>query len=463
MNILILSGFGAAVMFVAIAVLVALLLRRVVPTNEVHIVQTAKQTTSFGKDESSGNTYYAWPAWMPVIGLSVTVLPVSVFAIRLDEYEAYDRDRVPFLVDVVSFFRISDSNTAAQRVSAFAELEGQLEAIVQGAVRTVLAKDDIDHIMVERSKFGQQFTEEVHEQLKRWGVEPVKSIELMDIRDAKGSTVIHNIMAKRTSEIEKDSRTAVAANKRQAEIAEIEAQREVDLQQQAAQEQVGKRTAEREQNVGIANEQAQQQIKVEQRNTAEREQEVRRVTEVRGAEIVKDVEIVRAEQARQTSIIQASATKESSVIAAEGVKQETVLTAEGNLEAKRREAEGIRAEGEARGDAEKAVLLAPVHAQITLAEKIGSDEGYQGYLIEVRKIEANEKIGVAQAASLEKASIKVIANTGDSIGAGISTISELFTPKGGQTLGGMLEAAAQTPVGKAVLERVAGKSLDSTA
>src|SRR5690606_23899901 len=97
----------------------AVLLRRVVPTNEVHIVQTSKKTTSYGKDQDSGNTYYKWPSWLPMMGLSVTVMPVSVFSVRLDEYEAYDKDRVPFLVDVVSFFRISDSNTAAQRVATF--------------------------------------------------------------------------------------------------------------------------------------------------------------------------------------------------------------------------------------------------------------------------------------------------------------------------------------------------------
>ena len=434
----------------------AVLLRRVVPTNEVHIVQTSKKTTSYGKDQDSGNTYYKWPSWLPMMGLSVTVMPVSVFSVRLDEYEAYDKDRVPFLVDVVSFFRISDSNTAAQRVATFEELLDQLESIVQGAVRTVLAKDDIDQIMVERSKFGTLFTQEVEEQLKNWGVIPVKAIELMDIRDLPGGSVIQNIMAKRTSEIEKDSRTVVALNKQAAQIAEISAQREIELQEQNALEVVGKRTAEKEQAIGIANEKSHQQIKVEQKNTAEREQEVRRVTEVRSAEIEKDVQVVRANQSKETAIINAAAQRESAVIAAEGVKQETVLHAEGKMEAMKREAEGIQAEGEARAAAETAILKAPVTAQIMLAEQIASLPGYQSYLVSIRQIEAGEKIGIAQAAALEHADVKVIANTGETAGVGLSGVGELFSAKGGQAIGSMLESLVQSPAGSAVVDKLTG-------
>ncbi|MCE7031484.1 hypothetical protein LY625_02395 [Lysobacter sp. GX 14042] len=446
--------------FVSIAGAAALL-RRVVPTNEVHIVQTSKKTTSYGKDQESGNTYYSWPSWLPMVGLSVTVMPVSVFSVRLDEYEAYDKDRVPFLVDVVSFFRISDSNTAAQRVATFEELLQQLESIVQGAVRTVLAKDDIDQIMVERSKFGMLFTQEVEEQLKNWGVIPVKAIELMDIRDMKGGSVIQNIMAKRTSEIEKDSRTVVALNKQAAQIAEISAQREIELQEQNAAEVVGKRTAEKDQAIGIANEKAHQEIKVEQKNTAEREQEVRRVTEVRSAEIEKDVQVVRANQSKETAVIGAAAQRESAVIAAEGVKQETVLHAEGKMEAMKREAEGIQAEGEAKAAAETAILKAPVTAQIMLAERIASLPGYQNYLVSIRQIEAGEKIGIAQAAALEHADVKVIANTGETAGEGLAGVGQLFSAKGGQAIGTMLESLAQSPSGSAVVDKLAGLSREN--
>ena len=77
-------------------------------------------------------------------------------------------------------------------------------------------------------------------------MEAIKNIELMDIRDCKESEVIHNIMAKRTSGIERESR-------------------------QLAAEQVGLRTAEKDKNVGVANEQAAQHVQTQQRETAVKE------------------------------------------------------------------------------------------------------------------------------------------------------------------------------------------------
>ena len=60
MEVLILSGSIFAG-FVIFTVVIALFFRIVVPTNEVHIVQSAKKTMSYGKDTGNGNTYYRFP------------------------------------------------------------------------------------------------------------------------------------------------------------------------------------------------------------------------------------------------------------------------------------------------------------------------------------------------------------------------------------------------------------------
>ena len=83
--------------------------------------------------------------------------------------------------------------------------------------------------MEERSIFGEQFTKAVNSDLKNWGVESIKNIELMDVRDANDSNVIHQIMAKRMSAIDMESRTEVAKNQKTAKQAELEAQKEVDV------------------------------------------------------------------------------------------------------------------------------------------------------------------------------------------------------------------------------------------
>jgi flotillin len=430
-------------------------LRRVVPVNEVHIVQTRKNTVSYGKGFAS-NTYYEWPSRIPMIGLVRVTLPVSNFSIDLPDYAAYDKERVPFLVHVMAFFRISDSNTAAQRVASFEELKEQLTAIVQGSVRTVLAAHEIDQIMLDRSRFGEAFTKEVTPQLGGWGVEAIKNIELMDIRDSKESEVIQNIMAKRTSGIERESRLVVADNTRQAEMAEIAAKREIEMSRQQASEQVGLRTAEKEKNVGVANEQSSQQVKVQQRETAAKEMDVVQVKNVRGAEINREVAVITAAQAKEVAIVQADAAKQVAIVSAEGSKQQTVLTAEGQLEAAKRNAEGIAVEGNAKGSAETAILMAPVDAQIKLAEKIGSDQGYQTYLLGIRNIEAAQAVGTAQAEALKSADVKVISNAGTP-SKGLSSVMDLFSADGGTAIASMLEGLAQSPEGKKLLQKFADK------
>jgi flotillin len=451
---LILIVVAAVVVVVAASLFFWVLgLRRVVPVNEVHIVQSRKTTISYGKGFDS-NTYYEWPSRIPMIGLTRVTLPVSNFAIDLPDYAAYDKERVPFLVHVMAFFRIDDSNTAAQRVASFHELKEQLTAIVQGAVRTVLAGHEIDQIMLDRSRFGEAFTKEVQPQLGGWGVLAIKNIELMDIRDSKDSDVIQNIMAKRTSGIERESRLVVADNTRQAEMAEIAAKREIEMSRQLAAEQVGLRTAEKDKNVGVANEQAAQDIKVQQRATAAKEMDVVQVKNVRGAEINREVAVITAAQAKEVAIVQADAAKQVAIVSAEGQKQQTVLTAEGQLEAAKRNAEGIAVEGNAKGSAETAILMAPVDAQIKLAEKIGSDQGYQNYLLGVRNIEAAQAVGIAQAEALKSAEVKVISNSGTP-SKGLSSVMDLFSADGGTAVASMLEALAQSPEGKKMLDKFA--------
>ncbi len=417
--------------FLLLALLLAIIFRRVVSTNVVHIVQRGRTTIPYGTGLDAGNVYYAWPSRIPRFGVNVIQLPVSNFDLTLEDYEAYDTDRVPFMVHVTSFFRIADTALAAQRVDSIVALKEQLMQIVQGAVRKVLASDKVDVIMLERSKFGAAFTAEVVEQLKQWGIEPVKSMELMDIRDATGSKVISNIMAKKTSHIEMESRREVAENKRAAETAEIEAQREVDMRKQEAERAVGEKTAEKDKAVGIANEQARQEVLTQEKETRERHMAVTRVDEVRRAEIERDKQVVAAEQDKQT----------------------TVIIAEGNLAAQQREAEGIQALGEARAAAEKAMQLAPVEAQIVLAKEIGGNASYQQYLMTIEGIKGYISVGGEQAKALQNADVKVIANTGRA-GEGMSSVMDLFTANGGTQLAASVEAFAQSPLGKAVISKV---------
>ena len=418
-----------AIGIVVLTVIIALFLRRVVDPNEVHVVQSARGRRSYGKNGEK-NTYYEFPVFIPIIGLVKRVLPVSVFDMSLKAYDGYDIDRVPFVVDIIAFFRIEDTDLASQRVQTFSELQDQLLKIMQGAVRTVLASEKMDTIMLERSTFGKKFTDEVESQLREWGVVTVKNMELLDIQDARDSSVIHNIMAKSKSFIEMESRTEVSKNNKDAEIAEIKNAREADVAGQVARQEVAERKAEADKGIGIADEIAKQEIKEQEKTTKMKEMAVLQVEEVRKADIRKEVDVVNAKQQQET----------------------TVIVAQGNLDAQKKDAEAIKAIGEAKADAEKQMLLAPVSAEITLAEKIAELTSYQDYLVNIKLVDANKEVGIATAKSLEDAELKVIANSGDVTG-GVNNLMDLFSSKGGTGLGASLEALANTDHGKALMKK----------
>lgn len=448
----------ASVGFVTLIVLLVLVcalvkwvltLRRVVPLSVVHIVQQAKKTISYGKGQDAGNVYYEWPSWIPVIGITKRVLPVSNFSLDIDSYEAYDADRLPFKIDVKAFFRISNTNEAANKVEDFAELKLHLLGIVQGAVRSILAKSKLEDILSERSIYGQKFTEAVGDQLASWGTECVKALELMDIRDSGDSHVIENIMKKKKSEIEKESRVEVAKNKKLAEQAEIEAEREVQLSEQEAKEKVGIREAEVEKTIGLQKEKTQQEIQEAARITREKEMEVKRVAEVKSAEITKQARIIAAEQAKETLIIDAQARLDAQAKESEQIK----IEADAKLHAKQKEAEGIQAEGAAKADAEKEMQMARVVSEIELAKQISDSQSYQEYLVKLEQVRANKEVGIAQAEAMQNAEMKVIAN-GSTVSEGVSKIGEIFSSKGGQSIASMLEGIMQTDAGRELVEKL---------
>lgn len=450
---------GLAIIVIASVSYTVLSLRRVVPTNMVHIVQSGKTTTPYGRGKEAGNTYYQWPIWLPKFGVTVTEFPESIFQVSLIDYEAYDSARLPFVVDVTAFFRVDSAETAAQRVASFGELQNQLVSVLQGAVRRILATNHLEDIMQERSTFGKQFTDEVKAQIQEWGVLPVKTIEFMDLRDSEKGKVIANIMAKEQSRIERESRVTVAENHREAELKEIDAARTVEVQKQDAMQQVGLRTAEKNQVVGIADEKANQAIQEESRVTTEKKMAVKAVEAEKNAQIDKTVTITKAQAEKERMVISSEADKQSKILAADAQKETSIRLADGDLQVALKAAEGLRANGEAKAKAEELLLMAPVTAQITLAQEIGGNESYQQYLVTVEQINANKSIGIEMAKSIANADLKIISNgaqDGNILG-GVAGLTSLFSPSGGTKIAGMLSAMSQTEEGKAVVDGLVNK------
>jgi flotillin len=468
-SIMSVAAYAVPSLIGVIILIYILSLRRIVPTNVVHIVQRGNQTVSYGTNKES-NVYYEWPKWLPKLGVTVRVLPVSNFDIDLRRYEAYDKDRVPFVVDVKAFFHISNTNIAAEKVESFEELKGQLENVVQGAVRSILAKSKLEEIMEERSIFGKQFTEAVNADLQNWGVEAIKSIELMDVRDADGSHAIQQIMAKRMSAIDMESRIEVAKNQKMAKQAELEAKKEVDVTtaeteriageaQAQSQQAIGIAKAESMKKTGIAEQQSISEIAQAERSTAEQRMEVIKINQIKQAEIDRESAIIAAEQAKQKMEIQAQADKYRVETEAAAVLEAKRKEAEAVKTVGTAEAEIIQAKGISEAEARKAMELASVMAQTTLAQEIGENKPYQDYLIRVKEVEVSQIVGVAQYESMAKAlaaaDLKLLVNSGD-VHSGIGKLSDLFTSKGASQINGLLEGLKQTEEGKNLLSMLNG-------
>lgn len=439
-------GFVAVSLFAIAMVYKVLSLRRVVPTNEEHIVQSNKTTVSYGKATGNGNTYYEWPDWLPVFGINKVVLPVSNFEIVISDHKVYDKDRLPLNIDLTAFFRISNSNVAAQRASSFQEMEKQLKAMIESVAINIMATETVEGIMESRSELGHKFETEMVKYLPEWGVITVRNLAIKDVKDAEGSNAIMSITAKRKSAIDMESRQEVAKNKKTAEISEIEARREVDLQKQEATQTVGLRTVEANTKIQMANETASQSVQEQARATKEKQMAVLEVEHVKTAEINRKVQVTKAEQDKQTT-----------VLAAEARYEAQLKEAEGKLQTELKSAEATKATGTAKAEAEKAMQLAPVQAQITLAKEIGENTGYQNYLITIKKVEAQQAVGIEQAKALSEANIKVIANSG-SPAAGLNNVMDLFSAQGGTAVGSMLEGLANTETGQALLNTVGVKT-----
>lgn len=438
----ILIAVGVVVLIIAIILGIAIKYRVVVPTNMVHIVNSSSGRRVYGKDSEYGNTYYAFPDWLPKIGVNVTKFPTSNFGVELKGYDAYDYKRLPFQVDVQAFFVMEDADTVSQRVANFEELRDYLRKIVSGAVRKVTASLPLEQILSARAELAADFDKEVAEQLKDWGVKPVNSIEFMNIQDASGSKVIQDIQKKEESRIDRDSRVTQAENAQVAQTKEIETKRQVELQRQEAEQQIGTRTAQKDQAIGISREQAQQAVAEQAKATAEKDMAVKQVTQTRSAEIEKSVQVTQAEARRDTDIINAEADKRKQELNAEAQLVEDQKSAEGIRAKQQAEADGISAIGKAKAEAESKMQMAPVDAQIALAKEIGENEGYQHYLISLKQVEANAEVGKEQAKALEAANIQIISGGGST------------AANAGLNLGALLTNFIATDTGKAVFEAV---------
>lgn len=350
---------------------------------------------------------------LPVVE-ELQLLSTAAFQTRIEEAFIPNKDNVKISVKGVATCKISsapeDLHNAAMAFlgKTNEEIEGFVNNILIGHLRSIIGKLDIDEILRQRDTFNRRVIEESTEELKRLGIQII-TLVITDVSDEHG--YIDALGMKTVAEAKRDAQIKVAEAQRDQEIKVAEAHAETqkktsDAQRQAAvvvaNNAVAVAEAERDRDVkkaqfkvvadtetakanqalAIANAEQERILKVKQaeRDAAEREAQIRvqekeaarkqqelNATVVQVAEAERKRAIIEAEAAKSVAVLRAEAEREAAVRKADGDKQAKVLLGEGEA-ARIRATLVAQAEGEAA--LKRQALLAEAEGQAAMKGKV---------------------------------------------------------------------------------------------
>ncbi|MFH1199329.1 MAG: SPFH domain-containing protein [Candidatus Omnitrophota bacterium] len=247
-------------------------LYRIVPVNEAHIriLRNSKMIFSSRQNKSA--------YWVIPFITKLHKLPLCNLAIPVNDIKLNDKNMAKFVSDIMCFININNIDLAVERLILtdtekelgfdFVKLSEDLRAIMESVGRTVTTKQTILDIYMNRSLLDQAITKEVEVVFPKWGIELV-DLELKDIKDAAGSTIIADIERKVAAEIRRDADIRVATTTKEAELIKAEAE-----------ETYRKRQIEKDKQIGMA-----EQFKNQEIATKEAEANAQRIEAIRKLEV----------------------------------------------------------------------------------------------------------------------------------------------------------------------------------
>jgi len=409
-------------------------LRRVVDANCADVVVGKHGTRIYTGDASVVPTgqktnpiYYAFPSWVPYLGVTVQRMPLSIINIVVKDYETFAKGNPRFVIDVTVYCKIIDIAEAARRFPGrrISDFQDGMKEIVISAIRKTTANYSIEDVIAKREEISADLTRELAPDFTKWGVE-LTNVAIVSIRDPidGSSTVIHDISAKMEAQINSNSRQEVANRNRDAEIVEADTFEIAEKRKIEAKEHVDMREQDRIMEVA----------KREKVATEER-MNVYRIKEVQKAEIDAEAAVRRAEGEKRAMVETATGNRER--LALEGEGEAKKIEFEGKAKANVTEitmvaeANGNKAKLIAAAEGTKAQLFAEADGMM---EKAKAQEYQQTNAQAIRMIEKDERVGLALAEALKAADVQYIGSGNP------ENFLDLFTVKGGLGIGGMLKA-----------------------
>lgn len=312
-------------------------------------------------------------------------------------------------------------NAAARFLSSNAqEMDNQIEDILIGETRAIMAEMRIEDINADRNKFLENAKQKIELELNKVGF-TIININIADIDD--NANYIVNLGKKAETEAKAQAEADIAeqekqgkikiANTRkeeaiqvaeanreqQATVAKTEQEREVAVAQARKDQAIQLAEAEKEKAQGVADAEADQTIAVataaQKADSAKAEQESIATINVAKAQAEAAAKAAEAEQLKQTRIVEATKKKEASIAefeserrqkAAEAEKKAGVAEQTATIDVAKAKAEAGKAEAEA----ERITGTAKVEARMAVAQTE-----------QEQQVKVNEMKAKAQEAELE--------------------------------------------------------------
>jgi flotillin len=303
-------------------------------------------------------------------------MSTAAFQTEIDEKGIPNKDNVKINVKGVATCKISSiSEDLGNAVQSFLgknadEIKAFVQNILQGHLRSIIGKLDIDSLLRERDQFNKKVVEESAEELKRLGIQII-TLVIKEVSDEYG--YIDALGKRAVAEAVRDANIKVAEADRDAAIRVSTAQREAatvragneasiaeaemgrDIKKAEFKVKTDTKRAEAEKALDIANADQEKILRVKQadRDAAEREAQIK----------VQEMEAVRKQRELEASVVkQAEAERQKKVIEADAAKQQVILQAEAEMQRLMKEAEGKKNADTFHGEGEaartRATLLA---------------------------------------------------------------------------------------------------------
>lgn len=386
------DGNGFLIVVGVVLVLLAALF--ILITRQYHRVPPSEVMVVYGRKDArmitNGGVFV-----MPLVE-TYKKLDITIMTIKQEKDEVYTERGVPIKLDWVAQVQI-DPEEAALRTAARAFLDkprdvvlGIIAETLSANFRAIVGQLSVEEIHRDRDSFVQKVQDLARDDLVAMGIKML-SMGIEEITDGQGyltamaAPQIAAIKRDATiaeAEAQREARVKAATAKREAEQAELNAEREILEQREA----LKIREVEVEKKVGLANATSEQEVQKLRALAVEQQQEAEVLVPARAKRQATEIE---AEADRQKATIGAQANAEATRLAAQAAADAARIKAEADAKAiedrgradanalqlmKQAEAAGAKAEAEAiqaRGVAEaegaKAKLLAEAEGRRELA------------------------------------------------------------------------------------------------